>query len=285
MEKSGLDLDFETSPGLDDAGLDRIAKYETQYARDGVLFLKRRTRVPQQSNRDEESAPAVEYTRMEGLGSNMGTSSIKLEDIRSRRRIVNVFGNETVESVFVARRNTIVSRRIEYKPFHESYDSLWESLIFQEGALSGYRGKSGEKVAFKWDGLGRTVRIEDYRKGNTLIDYDDANRIEWIEDPAGNRATETDKGKACLLRFDWQEAEFKKFIEMPDLKLDWKGQPWLHVLYNRFFLSRLDRPELFVSVLKEKPLENQKDLNRLVKMGAKPLAEMLGPDSEWEKGL
>ena len=177
VEKSGLDLDFETSPGLDDAGLDRIAKYETQYARDGVLFLKRRTTVLPQPNRDEESAPAVEYTRMEGLGSNMGTSSIKLEDIRSRRRIVNVFGNETVESVFVDRRNTIVSRRIEYESFHESYDSLWESLIFQEGALSGYRGKSGEKVAFKWDGLGRTVRIEDYRKGNTLIDCDEANRI------------------------------------------------------------------------------------------------------------
>ena len=96
---------------------------------------------------------------------------------------------------------------------------------------------------------------------------------------------ETDKGKACLLRFDWQEAEFKKFIEMPDLKLDWKTQPWLHVLYNRFFMSRLDRPELFVSVLKEKPLENQTDLNRLIKMGANPLAEMLGPDSDWEKGL
>lgn len=93
----------------------------------------------------------------------------------------------------------------------------------------------------------------------------------------------TQQGKACLLRFDWRETEFKKFVEMPELDMDWKNQPWLHVLYNRFFLSNMDRPEFFVSVMKEMPLANQKDLDRLIKMGANPLAEMLGPDREWEK--
>jgi formylmethanofuran dehydrogenase subunit E-like metal-binding protein len=88
-------------------------------------------------------------------------------------------------------------------------------------------------------------------------------------------------GRAYLLRFDWRENDFKKYAVMPDLKLDWKNHPWLHVEYNRFFLKHLDQPEFFVSILKKKPLENRKDLERLINMGATPLAEMLGQDKEW----
>ena len=189
VEKSGLDLDFETSPGLDDASLDRIAKYETQYARDGVLFLKRRTTLLPQPNRDEESAPMVECIRKEGLGSNMGTVYLWADDILFQRKTADLFGNETVETVHAEPRNTLESHMIEYRPFDESLDSLWESLSYQEGVLTGYYGKREEYVYFFRDYLGRTSRIDDYRKGTTLIGYDDANRIEWIEDPAGNRET------------------------------------------------------------------------------------------------
>ncbi|GBC63336.1 hypothetical protein DENIS_4330 [Desulfonema ishimotonii] len=92
-------------------------------------------------------------------------------------------------------------------------------------------------------------------------------------------------GQAALLRFDWREDDFKQFVGLPDLKLDWKNQPWLHVWYNKFFLSRIDRPEAFVSVLKEKALKSRKDLNRLIKTGANPLKEMLGEDREWVADL
>ena len=92
-------------------------------------------------------------------------------------------------------------------------------------------------------------------------------------------------GQACLLCFDWREDDFKQFVEMPDLKLDWKGQPWLHVWYNKFFLKHLDRPENFVSVLKIKELKNQNDLNRLIKMGTNPLEEILGQDKLWTSDL
>lgn len=88
-------------------------------------------------------------------------------------------------------------------------------------------------------------------------------------------------GTACLLRFDWRETAFKEFIGMPDLEIKWSSMPWLHVLYNRFFLAHLDQPKFFVSVLKEKKLESQEDLDRLINMGANPLAELLGPDEEW----
>ena len=88
-------------------------------------------------------------------------------------------------------------------------------------------------------------------------------------------------GYAHLLRFDWREDAFKKFINRPDFQISWRGQPWLHVLYNRFFLKHLDEPEFFVSVIREKKLENRRDLERLINLGANPLGEMLGPDEEW----
>jgi len=92
-------------------------------------------------------------------------------------------------------------------------------------------------------------------------------------------------GQANLLCFDWREDDFKQFVGMPELKLDWKNQPWLHIWYNKFFLSHLDRPGKFVSVLKVKELKSQQDLDRLIKMGANPLAEILGPDEEWMANL
>ena len=88
-------------------------------------------------------------------------------------------------------------------------------------------------------------------------------------------------GTAYLLRFDWQENEFAKYIGRPDYKVNWKGASWLHVLYNRFFVEHLEEPKFFVTVLKEKKLTGQQDLEKLTNMGANPLTEFLGPDEEW----
>ena len=88
-------------------------------------------------------------------------------------------------------------------------------------------------------------------------------------------------GKAYVLKFNWQEDAFKQFINRPDFKVEWRGNSWLHVVYNRFFITHQDEPELFVSVVKEKELNNKKDLDRLIRVGANPLAEVLGVDQEW----
>ncbi|CAN2040873.1 Formylmethanofuran dehydrogenase subunit E domain-containing protein [Candidatus Magnetomoraceae bacterium gMMP-15] len=88
-------------------------------------------------------------------------------------------------------------------------------------------------------------------------------------------------GKAYLLQFKWKEEDFKRFINMPDLKIDWHNMPWLHVWYNKFFLKYLDQPEYFISVLKVKELKNKNDFNALINLGANPLKEMLGQDETW----
>lgn len=91
----------------------------------------------------------------------------------------------------------------------------------------------------------------------------------------------TKSGDAHLLQFDWREEDFKAFIGMPQLELNWGKNRWMHVCYNRFFMQYLAHPEKFVSVLKKKELTSQQDLNRLVDMGSNPLQEILGPDPQW----
>ena len=86
-------------------------------------------------------------------------------------------------------------------------------------------------------------------------------------------------GQAAALRFDRHEDEFRKFIGEQKLELDWKNQPWLHVWYNRFFLSHRDEPEYFVSVVKTKDLESKEEFEALVNPETDPLQIILEEDS------
>ena len=97
-------------------------------------------------------------------------------------------------------------------------------------------------------------------------------------------SNKTNSGQAHLLRFDWRMSEFKRFAHLPDDgEVDWKNQPWLHAMYNRFLMENKKDLEKFVSVVQTKELKNKKDLNRLINMGTNPLEEMLGIDLEWKK--
>jgi len=88
-------------------------------------------------------------------------------------------------------------------------------------------------------------------------------------------------GQAWVLSFDWHHDAFRKYVGQPNLKLDWRGQPWLHNAYDRFFMSKLDQPDYFVSTITSAPLKGQAQLDRLIGLGANPLAVLLGPDPSW----
>lgn len=131
-------------------------------------------------------------------------------------------------------------------------------------------GKSGYfTMEYPWSRPWKTADAVYEKLGGIVVRYD----------------KKTNTGTATLLSFDSREAAFKEFVGMPDLTIEWGTLPWLHVLYNRFFLEHLNEPDFFVSVLKEKKLENQNDLDRLINLGANPLAEILGTDEEWASFL
>ena len=91
----------------------------------------------------------------------------------------------------------------------------------------------------------------------------------------------TQSGQALVLAFDWHHDAFRRFLGQPDLKLDWRGQPWLHKAYDRFFMSKLGQPDYFVSTLKSAPLKDKAQLESLTRLGANPLQVLLGPDPAW----
>ncbi len=95
----------------------------------------------------------------------------------------------------------------------------------------------------------------------------------------------TNKGTAHLLSFDWHWKAFKAYLGMPDLTLNWKATPWLHVLYTRFLMEKTKEPNDFVSTMKTVALNNKEELSRLTGMGANPLSVMLGPDATWNKEI
>ncbi|WP_339135478.1 MAG: FmdE family protein [Candidatus Electrothrix sp. GW3-4] len=86
-------------------------------------------------------------------------------------------------------------------------------------------------------------------------------------------------GQAAALRFDRHEDAFREFIGEPKLELDWKKEPWLHVWYNRFFLSHRDEPKYFVSVVKTKDLESKEEFEALVAPGTNPLEVIIGENA------
>lgn len=92
---------------------------------------------------------------------------------------------------------------------------------------------------------------------------------------------EAQKGRAWVLSFDWHSDAFLKYLGKPKLKLDWRTMPWLHTACDRWMMTKKDQPDYFVSVIKSVPLAGQDQLARLTRLGANPLAVLLGPDPDW----
>ena len=92
---------------------------------------------------------------------------------------------------------------------------------------------------------------------------------------------QTGRGRADLLRFDWRWDDFKRFLEEPEIDLNWKEKPWFHAWYNRYLFQKKASPVQRVSVVKSRELNSRADLEALTRLGANPLAVMLGKDASW----
>lgn len=91
----------------------------------------------------------------------------------------------------------------------------------------------------------------------------------------------TQVGDANVLAFNWRWDEFQTFLGRPAQKLDWRSQPWLHHAYNQFLMRKLTEPDYFVSIVKSADLKERSQFEKLTKLGANPLAVLLGDDQQW----
>ena len=94
-----------------------------------------------------------------------------------------------------------------------------------------------------------------------------------------NKATGT--GDATVLSYAWKNQEFIESLGDYPADINWRQNPWLHVCYNRYVFQNEPAPETFVSAVKTIPLNNPDDFQRLTRLGANPLAEILGEDASW----
>ena len=122
-------------------------------------------------------------------------------------------------------------------------------------------GKKGYlSMNFHWTDVWKTDDREYTNLGGLVIRYD----------------SKTEKGDATLLKFDWHRDELVKFINDPEIDINEKGNPLLHVYYSKFYIAHKDHPEKFLSVMATKEIKDRADYERLVSLGADPLEEMLG---------
>ena len=91
----------------------------------------------------------------------------------------------------------------------------------------------------------------------------------------------THKGDVSILSFHWKTEAFLESLGLSSDALNWKANPWLHVCYNRWIFSQPPAPEEFVSVHRSMPIHCEADFTRLTRLGANPLAIILGEDKKW----
>jgi len=94
-----------------------------------------------------------------------------------------------------------------------------------------------------------------------------------------NKASQ--KGDATVLRYQWQTNAFVESLGFSPEELDWHKDLWLHACYNRYVFQNPHASEDFVSAHKTVELNSQADFDRLTRLGANPLAVILGEDTEW----
>ena len=172
LEASGLDMDFETSPGLDPKSMDQIESRSFTYHQLDGFFEIEEARVLRQANDSGGDAPTIERKRVQGLG---------YDGLVRHRILADEFGMETVEKTF-ARPSAKTFEWTAERPGSESP----ERLVYKNGLLETYEDGVGNAFVYGRDALGRPTSLTDPRTGTWTFRYDEDHRIQRVEDPEGN---------------------------------------------------------------------------------------------------
>jgi len=167
-------LDTDDNGLLEPNSADRIQKTVTAYVNtDSFWHLE-----TVQSICAADSDPAFTITgktrkRLTGLGDG---------GLVSESVTVDIHGKETVSRTLINRTDKQETRIVTHP------DAAVQTMtVTENGQLQSARSKSGVSVTFGYDDLGRKISSTDPRTGTSSVSYNAQGRIEYEEDPAGNR--------------------------------------------------------------------------------------------------
>ncbi|WP_300671879.1 FmdE family protein [Desulfoluna sp.] len=223
------------------------------------------------------------------LRVDVGTSFEPLKDILGKK----AFAVATLANGYY---DGIPEQLIQSALFHDHFCCGVASGHFTVGCiLSELPLRDGESYTYigvpSWcqdDYIVHTLNLTPGKKGYLSMIY--PNRRPWKtashtwETPGGiiirfNRATKT--GDASVLCYKWKTAAFVESLGLNPEDLDWHKDLWLHACYNRYVFQSDHSPSEFVSIHKTLELTSQADFDRLTRLGANPLAVILGDDPDW----
>ncbi|MEW5733602.1 MAG: Ig-like domain-containing protein [Thermodesulfobacteriota bacterium] len=175
MLRTGLDVNGNGQ--MDLAGPDRIQESDTSYAFSGNAWWREsRQWAYARESFDQPMLLSLSKTRITGLGTgeqNRLTAETIAEDIN---------GNVTVSKSLVNRGLNTQTQLVDYS------DSDTDSeTVFKYGLTVSVRSATNVKTELVYDALGRQTAEIDPRTGTSFTHYDAAGRVDWVQDPAGNR--------------------------------------------------------------------------------------------------
>ena len=173
---TGLDLDFETSPGLRKDSEDRMTRYDSRFFQYSNFFEETKISVYRQPD-SFITDKATEYVRRQDLGE---------DGLLYQRDIWDNSGHKTVETVRVVSNPNVAGKKLVERRIDRPESDLDEIRRYEYGLLTAYADGAGNEFAFVRDGFGRLESYEDPRTGITIFQYDGKGRLERTLDPAGN---------------------------------------------------------------------------------------------------
>jgi len=174
--RSGLDVN--DSGSLELSSVDRISESETKYTYLDNAWWKEQ--IQKSYPVDNDDTPLTLSTRRT-MVSGSGCSCQAGEGVS-----IDVFSNITVQTMSIDPDARQVTKSIDY------YDSTNDQIVVTvNGLQQTVLSRTGLETRYLYDALGRNTGTVLPRTGTNTTHYNTQGRIDYTEDPAGNRTTHT----------------------------------------------------------------------------------------------
>jgi len=179
--RSGLDVNGNGV--LDINGMDRVNDSDQYYDYDGTNWWSvSRSEFYPYDNSGQAANNSISMSRLTGLGTASGAGVLVAE-----RKDTDIFGNTTVFRRVVARAAAMAWETTDLPT------SIQDMVrVYSNGIAVSETSASGVVVSNEYDAIGRLTKTRsggESREAGRIVSYNAKGQVEWEEDLAGNRTT------------------------------------------------------------------------------------------------